>query len=77
MAIPGQKTGADAISKDVNHICGLVQSYGPKLALLITAAQSAGVIDSTEAAALNAFIAAANAACVIWQKLASYNSVGS
>jgi len=69
------RTGADAIYKWVAHICGTLKRYSVKLDAFITVAQAADVITSTEAAAARAFLASANAACDIFNKLAGYNSI--
>lgn len=72
MAVTG-KTGADAINKDVHHITRLIAKYAPKLDAVISAAQTAGVISAEDAGILRAWIAGAQAAAVIWAKLAGYS----
>jgi len=75
MAIPGEKTGADAISKAVYHICRLITKFGGKLDSVISAAEAASVITAPQAATARALLDAASAACIIWEAIASFSSI--
>jgi hypothetical protein len=67
------KTGADAIFKAVKRICLVLSHYSGKLDRVITAATTADVITSAQAATIRAFIASANGACAILELLADYS----
>ena len=70
-----QKTGADAVRKAVSAICATNDRYAVKLNAFIGAAETAGIINSAEAAAAYTLLGSISASCLIWQKLAQYNSI--
>lgn len=71
------KTGADAIYKFVFRICGTFGRYAVKLDPFIESAVISGVISPDEAVVVRAFLAGINGLCVIWKKLANFNSIPS
>ena len=70
-----QKSGADAVARALHKICGTVKRYNAKLHAVVAAALVAGVINSDQALAANAFVDAANATCEIWEAIAAFNSI--
>lgn len=72
MAVTG-KTGADSISKSLTHVCIVINKYRAKLDGVIELARVATIITDDEAIAAHAFLVAASATCVIWQKIASFS----
>ena len=72
MALTG-KTGADAIFRALKRICIVLSHYSAKLDLAITAAQAAGVINATQAAAMRNFVGDALALCAAFDLLAGYS----
>lgn len=72
VAVTG-KTGADAIFKALKRICIVITKYNTKLVAVVAAAEAASAITSSDASTITSFIAAANSACVAFQKLADYS----
>jgi hypothetical protein len=69
------KTGADAVSKAVFHICRLITKFGSKLNAVIAAAETAGAITSAQAALASSLLSSAQAACTVWEAIAVFNSI--
>jgi len=72
MAITG-KTGADAISKSLKHICRVINAYSAKLNTVIDQAAAFGTITEEQAAIAKAFVASADAACQVFILIAGYS----
>lgn len=72
MAITG-KTGADAVFTALHHICKVLNAYRIKLDNVIDAAETAGVITSTQATQAHDFLATVNVVCGIFELIAGYS----
>lgn len=70
MAVTG-KTGADAIAISLLHICRVLNKYQVKLTNLIATLEAEGILTSAQATVATSFIAAANAACAVFQIIAN------
>lgn len=69
------KTGADAVFVALRAICHTITRYRTKLDKVIDDAETATVIDSTQAAAAHTFVAAAATTCAIFELVAEFNSL--
>lgn len=72
MAITG-KTGADAVSKALKHICRVLVAYRNKLESVIDQAEAATVITAAQADTARAFVATADAACQVFILIADFS----
>lgn len=69
------KSGADAVFVALRAICHTITRYRVKLDTVIDDAETAGRIDSSQAAIAHNFVAAANATCAIFELVAEFNSI--
>lgn len=67
-----QKTGVVSMTVLVEKACKLITVYGPKLDKVIQDAETSGTITSTQAAAAQAFLSAAQAACAVFKLISGY-----
>lgn len=70
-----QKSGADAVSRALEMICGTIKRYRTKLDAVIDAAETAGAITAPQAATAHTFVEVASATCAIFQAIAAFNSI--
>jgi len=69
------KTGADAVFRALAHICQVLNAYRSKLDAIIDAAVVADVIPEEAGLIAHDFLAAAQATCLIFAKIAEFNSI--
>lgn len=69
------RTGADAVSFFLKHICRTLTRYELKLQQLIIALETAGTLTETQANTALAFITAAKGACAIFELIAQNSNV--
>lgn len=69
------KTGADAVATAISHICRTVHAYHTKLLALIEDAEIAAVLTHAQADIARNFVASVEAACVVFELIAAFNSV--
>lgn len=72
MAITG-RTGADAIWQAVKKQRATLNRYAAKMDIVITVAETAGILTAPESAAIRAYILAMQAAAAALEKLANYS----
>lgn len=65
------RTGADAISFFLKHICRTLLRYQTKLNALIDSLEDAGTISASQATTARSFIALATSACAVFEIIAS------
>jgi len=64
------RTGADAISFFLNHICRTLVRYQTKLGILIDGLEADLTISASQATVARTFVAGASAACGVFEIIA-------
>jgi hypothetical protein len=72
MVVFHPKTGAVIMAVWLRHEAATLKRYATKLATVIAAAQTAGVITSAEASQVNAFLAQVDTLLIIMEKVATF-----
>jgi predicted anti-sigma-YlaC factor YlaD len=66
------RNGTVGMTLVIEHMCRLITKYGAAITVAVNAAATAGTITTAQASTLEAFLAGAQAACVIIKAVSGY-----
>jgi len=69
------KTGADAISALLSHVCRILVRYQPKLQDLAQDLADSSVLTAEQVTTFTTFLSIATAACAVFQIMADHSGI--